>query len=68
VTCSSQATATAELKAAGFTVTVAPDRVPSPCPAGAVAGTEPGGQTVVGGAVRLRLSSGAPAATPTPPR
>ena len=69
VTCSSQAAATAELKAAGFTVTVAPDPVPSPCPAGAVAGTEPGGQTVVGGSVRLRLSSGAPvtAATPTPP-
>jgi membrane peptidoglycan carboxypeptidase len=62
VICVSVQNATDTLREAGFMVAVSPDRVPSRCATGAVAATDPGGQTIAGGAVRLILSSGAAAA------
>jgi membrane peptidoglycan carboxypeptidase len=59
VTCKSVAEATAILKGAGFRVDVNNGLpMPSPCAAGAVAGTIPSGKTVKGGLVVLQLSAG----------
>ncbi len=75
VMCSSVAEATAELTGAGFTVRVDDVKVPSRCAAGTVGEVDPSRQTVVGGVVRLRVSSGVQAppspsgpAVPPPPR
>jgi beta-lactam-binding protein with PASTA domain len=59
VMCSSVAAATAELTGAGFAVRVDDVKVPSRCAAGTVGEVEPSRQTVQGGVVRLRVSSGA---------
>jgi membrane peptidoglycan carboxypeptidase len=63
VTCLSIAAAKAKLKAAGFEVSVSGTPVPSPCPAGTVARTDPAGGTVLGGIIVLIPSSG-PAPAP----
>jgi membrane peptidoglycan carboxypeptidase len=54
VNCQSVNSATAMLKAAGYSVTVNPNPVGSSCPAGTVAGTSPSG----GNRVTILLSSG----------
>jgi membrane peptidoglycan carboxypeptidase len=59
VTCMGVPEATAVLKNAGFKVDVdnrAP--VPSSCPAGTVAGTNPSGKTIKGGVVVIQISGG----------
>jgi beta-lactam-binding protein with PASTA domain len=55
-----EADAQAALRAAGFTVRVAPEQVPSSVPAGSVASTAPAGgaSTSRGGIVTLTLSNG----------
>jgi membrane peptidoglycan carboxypeptidase len=58
VACMSVADATAALKGAGFRVEVAKGQVPSPCPAGSVAGTNPTGRTLRGGLVVIEVSNG----------
>jgi membrane peptidoglycan carboxypeptidase len=67
VTCASVSSATARLKAAGFRVIVqqAPgSRVGSGCSAGAVAKTDPSGESVEGAIIALYLSSGHSAPPP----
>jgi membrane peptidoglycan carboxypeptidase len=64
VACQPVAAAQATLKGAGFSTAVAQQPIPSQCPAGTVAKTEPGGSTVRGGAVTIYLSSGPGAAGP----
>src|SRR5690348_10406682 len=58
VKCQSVDQSTSRIKRAGFTVSVSGNQVPSDCPAGTVAKTSPGGQTIKGGPVSLILSSG----------
>jgi membrane peptidoglycan carboxypeptidase len=58
VTCQPEAAARATIQRAGFKVEVSQTRVPSACPAGTVASTEPSGRTVRSGTVTLVLSSG----------
>jgi membrane peptidoglycan carboxypeptidase len=65
VKCAPVDQATAKIKRAGFAVTVSSNQVASPCPAGTVARTEPGGATVKGGSVALVISKGPGA--PAPP-
>ncbi|MDR6317016.1 membrane peptidoglycan carboxypeptidase [Actinoplanes couchii] len=57
VTCDSVSAATNRLENAGFSVSRGSD-VPSSCPAGSVAGTNPSGRTVKNGVVVLEISSG----------
>lgn len=58
VTCRSVDEAKSRLRNAGFEVEVSGNRVDSNCPEGSVAGTEPSGQTIKGGAVTIELSNG----------
>jgi membrane peptidoglycan carboxypeptidase len=58
VTCQPVGQATAALRRAGFQVAVDNDRVSSPCPPGAVAGTVPEDRAVLGGEVLIRVSRG----------
>ncbi|AGL17836.1 transglycosylase domain-containing protein [Actinoplanes sp. N902-109] len=66
VTCTSVAAAKQRLESAGF-IAAAGSQVPSSCPAGQAAGTEPAGQTVKGGFVSIQVSSGAGAGKPGAP-
>jgi membrane peptidoglycan carboxypeptidase len=66
VHCQSPDAARAALRAAGFSVAVAPDPIQSDCPVGTVAKTEPSGETVKNGIVTLYLSKG-PGGGPPPP-
>ncbi|MEV0130737.1 transglycosylase domain-containing protein [Dactylosporangium sp. NPDC050688] len=65
VKCAPVDQARSRITRAGFTVTVSAAQVASPCPAGTVARTEPGGATVKGGQVSLVISKGPGA--PAPP-
>ena len=65
VSCTSVASATVELKGAGFTPTTG-GQVASTCPAGTVAGTEPSGRTSEGSQVVMQISTGNGPATPNP--
>lgn len=58
VACKSVPEAQAILKTAGFRVEVSPQAIPSPCPAGTAAGTNPGSKTIKGGTVVIQVSSG----------
>ncbi len=60
VACMSVPDATAALKGAGFRVETAKGQVPSPCPAGSVATSNPTGRTLRGGLVVILISSGVP--------
>jgi beta-lactam-binding protein with PASTA domain len=60
VTCQPVERAADALRDAGFAVRVAPEPVDSPCPAGAVAATDPRDRAVRGGVVVIRVSRGAP--------
>ncbi|MDP9798268.1 membrane peptidoglycan carboxypeptidase [Catenuloplanes nepalensis] len=66
VRCDSEPDARTRLIARGFEVQVAAGRWDSHCPAGTVASTEPGGSTIEGGVVVLRLSTGR-SSRPVPP-
>jgi len=71
VTCQTVQAATSTLEGAGFRVELNPTPIPSSCPAGTVAGTEPAGRTIDGGLVVLRTSTGVAGTPPTaspPPR
>ncbi|WP_430791587.1 penicillin-binding protein [Actinoplanes sp. G11-F43] len=57
VTCDSVSAATNRLENAGFTVSTGA-QVPSSCPEGTVAGTNPAGRTVKNGVVGLEISNG----------
>jgi membrane peptidoglycan carboxypeptidase len=68
VTCQTIQAATSTLESQGFRVEVNAAPIPSSCPAGTVAGTEPSGRTIDGGLVVLRTSNGVAGTTPaTPP-
>jgi membrane peptidoglycan carboxypeptidase len=67
VTCKSVAEATGALKAAGFDAFVDPTKIPSPCPDGTVAKTDPMGSTSKGSTVTLQISNGAGVPPPPPP-
>jgi beta-lactam-binding protein with PASTA domain len=67
VTCKSVAEATAALKAAGFDTFVDPTKIPSACPDGTVAKTDPTGSTSKGSSVSLQISNGAGPPPPPPP-
>jgi membrane peptidoglycan carboxypeptidase len=58
VECSSVGAARARLEGAGFEVSVLGGKVDSKCPDGQVAGTNPSGRTIKGGAVMLEISNG----------
>jgi hypothetical protein len=60
VTCQPVGRAIDALRDAGFAVRVASEPVDSPCPAGAVAATDPRDRAVRGGVVVIRVSRGAP--------
>ncbi len=64
VTCKSVPDATAQLRAAGFSVAVDPTPVASSCPAGTVAKTDPSGTGSAGTEVTLYLSKGGAPAKP----
>jgi membrane peptidoglycan carboxypeptidase len=64
--CQSVESARARLRAAGFEVEVDNLPIPSPCPAGTVAGTSPEGRTIKGGIVIIQVSSGTGAPSPDP--
>jgi membrane peptidoglycan carboxypeptidase len=64
VQCQPPDAAKALLRSKGFTVDVSNQQVASPCPAGTVAKTEPGGATVKNGAVMIFISKGPGAAGP----
>jgi membrane peptidoglycan carboxypeptidase len=66
VRCNSEPDAHTRLVARGFEVQIAAGRIDSHCPAGTVAGTEPGGRTIEGGVVVLTLSTGRAPRPPTP--
>ena len=57
VTCAAMGDAKARLQSAGFTVSVG-SAIPSNCPAGTAAGTNPSGRTIKGGVVIIQPSSG----------
>ncbi len=65
VACIGVSEATAAIRGAGFRVEVARGTVPSACPAGTVAYTNPTGRTLRGGLVVISVSNGVPA-TPSP--
>jgi membrane peptidoglycan carboxypeptidase len=65
VTCQPVAAARSTLESQGFRVEENPAPVPSPCPAGTVARTEPAGRTIDGGLVVLRKSNGVAGPPPT---
>jgi membrane peptidoglycan carboxypeptidase len=67
VTCKTVDEARSILRRAGFEVDVNQTRVPSPCPDGRVAGTDPEGRTIKGGAVMIRISNGQGAKPPPSP-
>jgi beta-lactam-binding protein with PASTA domain len=58
VTCDSVPSARAQIRDAGFDVSVLPGQVDSACPAGTVAGTNPSGRTIKGGVVMIEISNG----------
>ena len=64
VTCRSLSEAASRLKSAGFTAAPG-NEVPSTCPKGTAAGTDPSGTTVKGGFVSIQVSGG-PAQQPPP--
>ncbi|HKT00186.1 MAG TPA: transglycosylase domain-containing protein [Rugosimonospora sp.] len=66
VVCKTKDNAVATLRGAGFTVSVNTTPVPSSCPAGTVARTDPSGRNVKGGSVTVYLSSGAGNPGPNP--
>ncbi|MEV6631645.1 transglycosylase domain-containing protein [Actinoplanes sp. NPDC051470] len=66
VKCVSLAEAKSRVQGAGFVASEGPE-VPSACPKGQAAGTDPGGRTVKGGYVAIQVSSGVPPAGTTPP-
>ncbi|MGN9910503.1 transglycosylase domain-containing protein [Phytohabitans sp. LJ34] len=65
VTCQTVEAATSTLEGQGFRVEVNEVPIPSSCPAGTVAGTEPAGRTIDGGLVVLRKSNGVAGPPPT---
>jgi membrane peptidoglycan carboxypeptidase len=67
VTCQTVAAATSTLQGQGFRVEVNNTPIPSACPVGTVASTEPAGRTVDGGLVVLRTSNGVAGTPPTAP-
>jgi beta-lactam-binding protein with PASTA domain len=58
VQCASVGEARSRLEGAGFEVSVLGGKVDSKCPDGTVAGTNPSGRTIKGGAVMLEISNG----------
>jgi beta-lactam-binding protein with PASTA domain len=64
VRCQPIVTAKSRVSGAGFVVEVDPSPVPSNCPFGTVAGTNPTGRTVKGGIVVIQISNGKGDGTP----
>jgi membrane peptidoglycan carboxypeptidase len=64
VSCQPIDTAKSRVSGAGFVVEVDPSPVPSNCPFGTVAGTNPTGRTVKGGIVVIQISNGKGDGTP----
>jgi membrane peptidoglycan carboxypeptidase len=65
VTCKSISDATRMITGAGFSVSVDPTPVPSSCPVGTVAKTDPAGSSSKGTEVTLYTSKGGPTPSPT---